>query len=224
MNIADLAGEIFDALQEFDRLSAPFGLYAAGDLAGAEPHKQATRGQLWEQWKKWKIARDHPEWEGALQGVFERRNRELKVELSGSASFELPSQATGHFEIKRLSKIKVRQYGSKYHVDKHENFSQRWNEMRMDKSIADLWSSLHNDVWNSRNTNVHLRLLLLLGFAKATRPFERELQELKPHPTRASHGIEFWERTWDDPVGRGFKIKAALWAHRTESNTGNPML
>jgi len=205
MNIAGLADEILDALQEFDRLSAPYGLYAAGDLAGSEPLKQATRGRLWEQWKRWKIAREHPEWEGALRGVFERRNRELKVDLSGPASFELPSQGTGFFEIKRVSKIKVRQYGSKFHVDKHENFSSRWDELRMDKALGELWKS-HNDV--------QLRLLLFLGFDKAERPFERELNELKPHQTRALHGIEFFERTWDDSIGRGFKVKAALWAHQ----------
>ena len=34
MNIAPLTTEIFDAVQEFDRIVAPYGLYAAGDLGG----------------------------------------------------------------------------------------------------------------------------------------------------------------------------------------------
>ena len=40
MNIALLGEQIFDALQTFDGMSAPFGLYAAGDLAGEEPQRR----------------------------------------------------------------------------------------------------------------------------------------------------------------------------------------
>lgn len=77
----------------------------------------------------------------------------------------------------------------------------------MDKAIAALWDS---------SDDARLRLLLFIGFDRAQRPFERELSELKPHQTRASHDIEFFERTWDDSMGRGFKVKAALWAHRVQ--------
>lgn len=209
MNIAVLADEIFDALQEFDRLSAPFGLYAAGDLEGAEPHKQSQRARLREQWKKWKAARTDLEWEDALNSIFELRNGSLNLQLGsvGFSSFALPDVGHARFEIKRTSKIKVRQYGSKHHLDKHENFGERWDKLQMDKAIAGLWSS-------PDGVRVRLRLLLFLGFDKAQRPFERELSELKPHQTRMAHNIEFFERTWDDSIGRGFKVKAALWAHQ----------
>ena len=211
MNIAGLAEEIFDALQEFDRLIAPFGLYAAGDLAGEEPEKKIQRGRSWEGWKNWKTARDHPEWEGALKAVFENRSGNLSAQfLNSGCAFQLSDVGRVQLIVSRTSKIKVRQYGSKYHVDKHENFVQRWDELRMDKAIADLWAS--------NESNIKLRLLLFLGFDKAQRPFERELGELKPHQTRASHNIEFYERTWDDSIGRGFKIKAALWAHQSTSS------
>lgn len=207
MNITFLADEIFDALQEFDRTSAPFGLYAAGDLAGEEP----PRGRSWKEQEQWKINHYFPEWQGALKTVFELGNRGVNVSFSSSGtglSF-FPAFGQVRLSFKRTSKIKVRQYGSKYHLDKHENFDERWNKLAMDKAIANLWAS--------DERNIKLRLLLFLGFDKAQRPFERELNELKPHQTRASHDIEFFERTLDDSMGRGFKIKAALWAHQVET-------
>ncbi len=160
------------------------------------------------------MRRDYPEWSGALQPLFEQLNfvpREGDNYWSKSPlpDFRLPDGDNLRLVFKRVSKIKVRQYGSKYHLDKHENFNERWDKLAMDKAIAVLWSS--------HETGVRLRLLLFLGFDKAQRPFERELNELKPHQTRALHDIEFFERTWEDSVGRGFKVKAALWAHQMES-------
>jgi len=210
MDIAPLANEIFDALQEFDRTSAPYGLYAAGDLAGEEPQR-GRKGFTQTQAENWKMRRDYPEWNGALQPLFEAMNFvpcESQNPWSNSPlpDFQLPEGGNLRLVLKRVSKIKVRQYGSKYHLDNQENFGERWEKLRMDKAIADLWSA------SSGDTDV--RLLLFIGFDKAQRPFERELNELKPHQTRASHSIEFFERTWDDSIGRGFKVKAALWAHR----------
>ena len=207
VKLEPLANEIFDALQEFDRLVAPYGLYAAGDLAGEE----LQRGQSWKEREKWKINHYFPEWQGALKTVLETENRGVNISFSSSGTglCSLPSFGQARLSVKRTSKIKVRQYGSKYHLDKHEHFDERWNELRMDKAIADLWAS------NERN--IKLRVLLFLGFDKAQRPFERELSELKPHQTRALHDIEFFERTWDDSMGRGFKVKAALWAHQVET-------
>ena len=129
-------------------------------------------------------------------------------------SLLLPDFGFTSLQMVRTSNIKVRQYGSKYHVDKHENFDERWGALSMDKAIAALWSS--------GNSGVPLRLLLFVGFDKAQRPFERELNELKPHQTRASHGIEFFERTWADSMGRGFKVKVALWAHQLKKGA-NPL-
>jgi len=207
MNLSLLSEKVFDALQEFDRTSAPLGLYAAGDLAGEEPQKKVQRGRLWEAWGLWKTDRDFPEWNGALRSFFGSEQTIFEtVHFYGVLPFEFEEFGQVSLELKRVSKIKVRQYGSKYHVDKSENFDERWGQLGMDKAIAALWSS--------GNSGVPLRLLLFIGFDKAQRPFERELNELKPHQTRASHGIEFFERTWDDSIGRGFKVKAALWAHQ----------
>ncbi len=204
MNIAEFAEHIFDALQEFDRSSAPFGLYAAGDLAGEEPHR-GRKGFSWEKLEAWKMRRNHPEAEGALLPLFENLGA---VEEKGYLmyrwnAFSLPEFGRINFHFKRLSKIKVREYGSKYHVDKHENFADRWDHLKMDKAIVSLW--------NSQNIDFQLRALLFLGFDKASRPFERELNDLKPHQTRASHDIEYFERSWGDSVGRGFRIKTGLW-------------
>jgi len=207
MNISSLSEKVFDALQEFDGTSAPFGLYAAGDLAGEEPQKSFQRGRQWKTWGRWKTDTSHPEWNGALRSLFGVEQEIFQTyDFYGVPPFKFGELGLISLELKRVSKIKVRQYGSKYHLDKHENFDERWEKLRMDKAIADLWNPSHS------NTNV--RLLLFIGFDKAQRPFERELNELKPHQTRASHGIEFFERTWDDSVSRGFKIKAALWAHQ----------
>ena len=150
------------------------------------------------------------------KGIFESRNGNVDIQFwNSTARFELPDFGHAELVVKRTSKIKVRQYGSKFHLDKHENFAARWDALRMDRAIADLWAP-RDMGWGIPDPPIDVRLLLFIGFDKAVRPFERELNELKPHQTRAAHGIEFFERTWDDAMGRGFGIKAALWAHCLE--------
>ena len=212
MNLEVFAEQIFDALEGFDRSSAPFGLYAAGDLAGEEPQR-GRKGYSSEKMEAWKMRREHPEAEGALLPLLETLDavKEEESHFPGWNAFSLPELGRINFQFKRVSKIKVRQYGSKYHVDNQENFGERWDKLQMDKAIAGLWVPTARDI--------QLRALLFVGFDKAVRPFERELNELKPHQTRASHGIEFFERSWDDSMGRGFKIKAALWV-RGQSQDG----
>ena len=198
MNLAQLADEIFDALQEFDRTVQPFGLYSVRDvLLQPKPHevvrpfRAATKAR--EDLKSIEafclsIADIHC-W--AKSGIHR-------------FSFAVPSFGSVSLHLLITSKIKVRQYGSRYHLDKHENYTHRWGELQLDEEITKLRSPRANEAW---------QMLLFLGFDKAQRPFERELSELKAHQTRASHGIEFSQRTWDDSIGRGFKVKAALWAH-----------
>lgn len=201
MNLTELAAQIFDALEEFDRSVKPFGLYAVRDVL-LQPKPSEVMRPFRSQIKTREDLKDVEEFQLKFADV----QRWAKLDAP-HFFFTVPKLGSTLLQMVRTSKIKVRQYGSKYHVDKGENFDERWDKLGMDKAIAELWSS---------GGDAQLRLLLFLGFDKAQRPFERELGELKPHQTRVLHGIEFFERAWDDSMGRGFKVKAALWAHRVQ--------
>jgi len=205
MNLSSLSEKVFDTLQEFDSTTQPFGLYSARDIL-LQPNANEITLPFTTRMEAREDLQDLQKFWRGLVHVDERASLNTP-----RFSLLLPDFGFTSLQMARTSKIKVRQYGSKYHVDKHENFDERWGQLGMDKAIAALWSS--------GNAGVPLRLLLFVGFDKAQRPFERELRELKPHQTRASHGIEFFERTWDDSVGRGFKIRAGLWAHQLRKRT-----
>lgn len=199
MNIAKLGEEIFDALREFDQDVRPFGLYAARDVL-LQPNPSEVVRPFLDQMK----AREHCQDIKEFYLKFADVQRWSKLNTS-YFSFFVPDFGSVSLRMARTSKIKVRQYGSRYHLDKHENPKERWRELQLDEAIPKLCRQQADNDW---------QMLLFVGFDKAQRPFERELSELKAHQTCVSHGIEFFEQTWDDAIGRGFKIKAGLWAHQ----------
>ena len=126
------------------------------------------------------------------------------------------TQATIHFrqsstlcclKVARLSKIKVRLYGSAYRVDPHLDFSARWNEVNLGGLLNDLAK------YYSRPGS----LLLFIGFAAESKPFSKELDELQYGKSFQQRFNRATVRIWDDPHGRGFKVLAAVW-HVTTSN------
>lgn len=198
MNSAALAEQIFDVLQEFDRLVQPFGWYSVRDVLLQPKPKEVVRDFA-------NQVESKNEWQDIHQfcRIFTNIGSWGNSNMWFS-SFAAPNFGSVSLKMVRTSKVKVRLYGSRYHLDKHENYSRRWDKLQLGEEILKLRTPRADNDW---------QMLLLLGFDKAQRPFERELLELKPHQTRATHDIEFFERTWDDSMGRGFKVKAALWAH-----------
>ncbi len=199
MNIAELGDKTFDALREFDQNVRPFGLYAARDVL-LQPRPGEVVRPFLDQMKT------REDYQGIKEFYLNFADVQRWSKLNTSRFFFLvPDFGSVSLRMARTSKIKVRQYGSRYHLDKHENPKERWRELQLDEAIPKLCRQQADNDW---------QMLLFVGFDKTQRPFERELSELKAHQTRASHGIEFFERTWDDSIGRGFKVKTALWAHQ----------
>lgn len=203
MNVTSLVEQLFDALQEFDRTVQPFGLYSVRDIPSqvkpqdvVRPFKQQIelRGDLQEIHEFCDDLADVRRWGGSDDPHFH-----LAVPDFGSVSLQMV----------RIAKIKVRQYGSRYHLDKHLNYEHRWENLELDKEILKLRQRRAENMW---------QMLLFLGFDKAQRPFERELGELKSHQERVNSGLEYFERSWDDANGRGFKIKLALWGHQVSAS------
>lgn len=120
MNTAELATQIFDVLEEFDRSVKPFGLYAVRDVLLQSKPSEVVRPFRSEM----KTRED-------LKDVEEFRLKFADVQHWAKLDaphfyFTVPKLGSTLLQLVRTSKIKVRQYGSKFHVDKGENFNERW--------------------------------------------------------------------------------------------------
>lgn len=198
MQLETACNAILDRLAYFDEEIAPLGLYAAGDLVGEKPQKM--------RWVEYLFRQQHPEWFGALAGLFGKQ-------ATYNAGFLWPKYGQISLKISKISKIKVRKFGSKYRIDKQENFAQRWEELHLDKEIGHVWSQGH-----SRRPD-ETRIVLFIGFDRVQSPFERELNALKAHRNREAHNIVFFSREWEDRYERNFWIRIAIWAHKAENST-----
>jgi hypothetical protein len=97
-------------------------------------------------------------------------------------------------------------------MDRSVNFDERWTLLKMDKHIRQIW-------WPERcscHSVADLRMVLFLGFDKATRPFHAELTKLEKSSHWPEHNLNFKSKSWPDVYGRDFNVLAACWASRTE--------
>jgi hypothetical protein len=190
-----LFGEsLFDALERFDESLLPLGLYSSEE-------QQHGPKKLWR----------YQEWEGALVPHFKAHGCRIgkmhgRDAHSYRAQVQLPGGDKVALDVVKHSGIKVRHYGSAYHVDKHESRAARWGQTDLSGHISALWKHMSLETWNCR-----ARVLLFIGFDKAARPLEREL-ELLQHDLRWSEkNVHFLTRTWPDKAARGFGVRLAAW-------------
>lgn len=193
--------EIIDALDAFDRETAPLGLYACEEYRmGDQP-----------------FPRLHQEWNLCLKprltdlGCVPYNPTSAQVR-DGIFGFTLPDGSPARLRIVRTAKIKVRKFGSAYRVDPHHKYAERWNELRLDRVISDLWKP-------SRLTPVRqeLRLFVFIGFAAESEPFAKEFARLDKQLRWAEHGTNFESRWWEDRYDRHFSVRLGAWAHLAES-------
>lgn len=207
MNLEELSSKVLDVIEAFDAATAPFGLYAARDIL-LEPRPKEVLGDFLT------LTQRRPELRSLQPFINELSNvtNWAKGNQKGFR-FAAPNLGLVDLDLVRTSKIKVRMYGSAYRLDKHENFSRRWEQLHLGDSIIQLWKPL-----GDYGSPSDVRMLLFLGFDRAARPFERELAELKPHQNRETHGVAFVSRQWEDRFDRKFFVRAALWARLMEHN------
>jgi len=195
-----IASDLLDALQAFDREIAPLGLYASQDLAAdvkAKPRKYTPV----------KAARRTEEWGRCIVPLLQSCGVSVTERyLSPWALVTVPDFGYMQLHLVKISKIKVRKFGSRYRVDKHENYAERWAELRMDRLLSDLWSPSA-----LADSTIRLRALLLIGFDKSDDPFRRELIQLREDIDWEKHDAELESRAWADRYERGFNIRLAAW-------------
>ncbi|MBK7998906.1 MAG: hypothetical protein IPK15_09380 [Verrucomicrobia bacterium] len=182
-------------LQAFDAAIAPLGLYAA------EEHQMQDkpRRRLEVEWGQClKPAMKAMGCNPVGRVFYERDQASIEFQQGGTI---------GCLKVIRLSKIKVRRYGSAYRVDPHHDFSTRWKDANLGGALNRL------EEYHSRPGG----LLLFLGFAVEAEPFASEIDELQAGSSFQQRFSNATTRTWDDPHGRGFKVLAALW-HVTANN------
>ena len=118
---AQLAEELLDALTELDAQTAPLGLYACEEFGMAERP----------------FPRLHPEWNRAIAPRLKALGGEPGYAnlRDGEFTFTLPTGERAELQIVRLSKIKVRKFGSAYRIDNHTSFRERWQALRLDQTL-----------------------------------------------------------------------------------------
>lgn len=196
MTFADIAPALTMALQHFDSAIGPQGLYAAEEHGVEVPRLRCRH-----------------EWDACLMPALQ--SLDCKCPGGGSpsynwkfhehghalaASFRLPDRRTVHLDMLRISKIKVRRYGSGYQVDRRVDFSARWQKISI-PSYLKRWSPLRNS----------LRMLVLVGFDRHRIPLGRELAGVGEDRNATHFGWELHTRCWPDPHQRGFNTCAAVW-------------
>jgi hypothetical protein len=107
----------------------------------------------------------------------------------------------------RTSKVKVRKFGSAYRIQPHQKFQDRWQELRLDRQLSDLWkpSAL-------AERHIGLRLFLFIGFAKEAEPFGKELGELEVMLRWEEQGAHYQTQSWADRENRQFFIRTSIWS------------
>ncbi len=187
---------VLDALEKFDQEILPLGLYGSDDLASGK--KSGPRFM---------------EWQRALQPFFRAHGGSLSTghrlynlqrgSIQGSARW--PESDDLQVELVKISLIKVRQYGSRHHVDRQENRADRWKDADLSGAISGLWKD--PNPWETSAK----RILIFIGFDKTQRPFERELEDLRAQLHWDAKDVVFETRFWDDRAGRGFGVHLAIW-------------
>ena len=201
--VAELCDGLLAALEEFDRAHPPYGLYASDELVTANPRKHYFQ-----------------EWHRGLAPYLESLGAQISFVRphlhQQTANLDLPGLGSARLRLLTLSKIKVRKYGSRYRVDKHESFAERWRESDIGKSISVFWKQPA-----PYDGHAVLGIVLFLGYDKTQRPFETELSHLEESLKWAQRGVFYRTRTWEDLHGRGFGIRTAAWARYSEAGVAS---
>jgi hypothetical protein len=183
------------ALRQFDGAIPPFGLYASDEVDFPDSHRFSP----------------YREWDQAIKpflvsmGALVANNSFMPP----VAQFGVHDLGTARLEIFRLSKIKVRQYGSRYYVDKHVSFGERWAGLALADKIRRLWKHSDYDF-------LKMRVILLMAFDKSASPLQQELFELEDDLQWDKHGVTYAETHWPDIYDRGFSVGLSAWGRYSE--------
>ncbi|MBW4464097.1 MAG: hypothetical protein KME07_01485 [Pegethrix bostrychoides GSE-TBD4-15B] len=218
MELAALCNDLLTVLEQFDEAILPFGLYASDDLAAEnkplrqKPLRQKPPRQEWYT-KSRRREPSRQELHKALVPYLEMQGCSIgasyhnpKSHSAYSIRFDVPKLGSVNCTVVRLSKIKVRKYGSAYKVDIHEKRAERWNDADIKQYINRLWKP------SELETNQYIELLLLIGFDKAEVPLQQELLELQQSLKWEVKDVVYLTRAWNDKAERGFGIRLAAWA------------
>ena len=195
MDLVTLCDGLLEAFERFDEATLPFGLYAINE---AETGKR-LRPQEWE-----RIITPFLQVRGCRVSAVDENHYSLT-----RARFKTPNGRNVAVSLRRFSNIKVRKYGSRYHVDKHENRSARWQNIDLGSHVSGLWKKRS---WSQERLNIEARILLFIGFDKAQRPFESEMTQLQQQENWEEKSVVYRTRNWNDKAERGFKVRLSLWA------------
>jgi hypothetical protein len=196
MELIELCENLLTVLEQFDESILPLGLYSCDDLVNT---KRKGFKQAYQEW--YRAIAPYLQERGYVADYVRSIN-----DYAYSSKLRLSNLGSVDFTVIKISKIKVRKYGSDYKVDIHEDRAQRWKDTNMRGHLRQLWKpSIAVD-------NPAIRIVVLIGFDKSPNPFRRELMELEDSLQLANRGITHLSQEWADKADRHFHIRLAAWA------------
>jgi hypothetical protein len=203
IEINNLAEGLLDSLEQFDKDILPLGLYASDELVENQPPR--PRYQEWDKAMLPYLKLQIPQ---ASSGYYTLGFSRVNLSTS-QTTWHIPHIGNTEIVLIKFSNIKVRKYGSRYHVDNHENRVQRWKEIDLSGYISRLWKQPD---WPQKAA----RILLFIGFDKSARPLEQELRQLHETLNWEKKAVVYSTRTWQDRAERGFGVRLSAWSRRIE--------
>lgn len=187
-----LTHALLNALDTFDAKTLPLGLYACEEYRAKDKP----------------FVRLHQEWHLCLKPCLEAFGCSVGWAniRDGEFHFDLPDGTRAEMRIARTSKIKVRKFGSTYRIEPHNRYEERWQELRLDRELSNLWKP-------SALADGHIgpRLFLFIGFAKEADPFGKELAQLREQLRWGENGAQYETRCWADRENRSLFVRLSAW-------------
>ena len=193
-------------LEDFDRSIPPLGLYACDDLPTTDKNLFTN---VQEEVASSRVAAIKTRHLGLKPRLELAGCRVRTTFLSEGHSLDVPDVGETHLKILKISKIKVRKFGSHYRVDRTENYR---------RAAGTAWDSTRNcsnlveGVLSLADGRLRMRVLLFIGFDKADDPFSKELSRLKEAVDWDAHDVTYETKVFTDLYERNFHIRLSAWA------------
>ncbi len=203
---------LFDILVDFDASIPPLGLYACEDLPRENSKTSWSRRQVPEWRRGVRPLYFHQEWNRGLKPHLEQKGCSIYQYPVGEGEvlLDVPDAGRTWLKLIRISKIKVRKFGSHYRLDRLENYQERWDSLDFASALSRLWKPSF-----LAEKEIKMGVVLFIGFDKAQDPFGRELVVLKQSSPWENHGVVHENRVLTDLYERGFLTRLSAWARLT---------
>ena len=187
IDLNHVCSELLNALEAFDAKTIGLGLYSSEDLTSLG------------------YSAIHQEWHKCLKTRLEKLQLRVSFDPAVEGLLRIITADRNVISLKalRISKIKVRKFGSSYRLDPHLEYPKRWKDLKFGTHLRNLWSPSYEK---------QSKILLFIGFDAKREPFCDELGKLMEKYAFEKQGVTYLTRFWEDIYERNFSIRLCSWS------------